>query len=86
MSSELGRVENLIKGNDGLVHGAFVKSITPKERTPTLLRRPLQKLFVFLELVTLSQEDLSVDLPAGTKSIDGNSVALGTLILKFQEQ
>lgn len=40
-----GRVESLIKGKDRLVRGAVVKSITPKKRRPTLLRRPLQKLY-----------------------------------------
>ena len=39
---KLGRVERLIKGKDGLVRGAVVKSTTPKKRNPTRLRRPLQ--------------------------------------------
>lgn len=32
---KLGRVESLIKGKDGLVRGAVVKSTSPKKRNPT---------------------------------------------------
>ena len=69
---KLRRVESLIKGKDGLARGAVVKSITPKMRRPTLLRRPLQKLYP-LELGNRSQEDLTVDvpdLPAGTENAE----------------
>ena len=61
---KLGRVESLIKGKDGLVRGAVVKSTTPKKRKPTRLRRPLQKLYP-LELGTCSQENSTVDIPVG---------------------
>ncbi|XP_074629581.1 uncharacterized protein LOC141887214 [Acropora palmata] len=59
---KLGRVESLIKGKDGLVRGAVVKSTTPKRRNPTRLRRPLQRLYP-LELGARSQGDSSEDIP-----------------------
>ena len=68
----LGRVESLIKGKDGLARGAVVKTTTPKKRRPTLLRRPLQKLYP-LELETCSQDDMTVvvsDLPTETENAE----------------
>ncbi|KAK2547289.1 hypothetical protein P5673_032848 [Acropora cervicornis] len=58
---KLGRVESLIKGKDGLVRGAVVKSTTPKKRNPTRLRRPLQRLYP-LELGGRSQGDSTEDI------------------------
>ena len=59
---KLGRVESLIKGKDGLVRGAVVKSTTPKKGNPTRLRRPLQRLYP-LELGARSQGDSTADIP-----------------------
>ena len=59
---KLGRVESLIKGKDGLVRGAVVKSTTPKKRNPARLRRPLQRLYP-LELGGRSQGDSTEDIP-----------------------
>ena len=59
---KLGRVERLIKGKDGLVRGAVVKSTTPKKRNPIRLRRPLQRLHP-LELGAHSQGDSTEDIP-----------------------
>ena len=58
---KLGRVESLIKGKDGLVPGAVVKSTTPKKRNPTRLRRPLQRLYP-LERGARSQGDSTADI------------------------
>ena len=52
----------LIKGKDGLVRGAVVKSTTPKKGNPTRLRRPLQRLYP-LELVARSQGDSTAAIP-----------------------
>ena len=56
-----GRVESLIKGKDGLVRGAVVKSTTPKKGNLTRLRRPLQRLYP-LELGARSQGDSTADI------------------------
>ena len=42
---KLGRVEKLIKGKDGLVRGATLRTVTAKQGKPTVLRRPIQKLY-----------------------------------------
>ena len=66
---KLGRVESLIKGKDGLVRGAVVKSTTPKKRNPTRLRRPLQRLYPLelgARLRGYSTEDIP-DVPTGTE-------------------
>ena len=55
-------MESLIKGKDGLVCGAVVKSITPKKGNPGQLRRPLQRLYP-LELAARSQGDSTAAIP-----------------------
>ena len=59
---KLGRVESLIKGKDGLVCGAVIKSTTAKEGNPTRLKRSLQSLYP-LELGARSLGDSTADIP-----------------------
>lgn len=55
----MGRVEKLIEGKDGCVREAAVRKITAKQGRPTILRRPVQKLYPIEQSV--GQEDCERD-------------------------
>ena len=42
---KIGRIENLIKGQDDLVRGAELRIISSRGKKPLVIKRPLQSLF-----------------------------------------